>query len=114
MTFPRSRMSKAITDADFDSHVLKSDKPVLLDFWAPWCGPCKVMLPVMEELAKQYEGKVEIVKMNVDENTEVPGKFNVMSIPTFIIFNKGEAVKSFVGVRSKEDIQKDLDEVLAA
>ena len=107
-------MSKAITDADFDSQVLKADKPVLLDFWAPWCGPCKVMLPVIEELEAQYAGKVEIVKMNVDENMDVPSKFNVMSIPTFIIFKNGEAVKSFVGTRSKEDIMKDLDEVLAS
>lgn len=112
-TFPCPHMSKAINDADFDSQVLKADKPVLLDFWAPWCGPCKVMLPVMEELEAQYAGKVEIMKMNVDENMDVPSKFNVMSIPTFIIFKKGEAVKSFVGTRSKEDIVKDLDEVLS-
>src|SRR3989344_6755888 len=64
-------MSKAINDADFDSQVLKADKPVLLDFWAPWCGPCKVMLPIMEELETQYAGKVEIMKMNVDENMEI-------------------------------------------
>ena len=105
-------MTKAITDAEFDA-VTKSDKPVLIDFWAPWCGPCKIMGPVMDELAKEYEGKVDVVKMNVDENMEVPGKFNVMSIPTFVILKDGKAVKSFVGVRSKEDIKEDLDAVLA-
>ena len=104
-------MTKAITDAEFDA-VTKSDKPVLIDFWAPWCGPCKIMGPVMDELAKEYEGKVDVVKMNVDENLEVPGRFNVMSIPTFVIMKDGKPVKSFVGVRSKEDIRVDLDAVL--
>ncbi len=106
-------MPKAITDAEFDAEVLKAKVPVLVDFWAPWCGPCKVMLPVMEELAATYEGKVAIVKMNVDENPEIPGKFDVMSIPTFVLFKDGKAVKSFVGVRSKEDIGAEFDAVLA-
>jgi thioredoxin 1 len=104
-------MANAITDADFEKEVLKSDIPVLVDFWAPWCGPCKAMLPIIEELAGEYEGKVKIVKMNVDENSETPGKFDVMSIPTFIIFKGGEAVKNFVGAKSKEDFKKELDEV---
>jgi|TARA_B100002003_G_scaffold71026_1_gene66239 thioredoxin 1 len=104
-------MAQAITDADFEAEVLKADTPVLVDFWAPWCGPCKQMLPIVEELAGEYEGKVKIVKVNVDENTEAPGKFNVMSIPTFIIFKDGEPVTTFVGAKSKEDIVQELDAV---
>ncbi|HVW66919.1 MAG TPA: thioredoxin [Candidatus Peribacteraceae bacterium] len=104
-------MSHAVTDADFDKEVLQSNLPVLVDFWAPWCGPCKAMLPVMEELEKTYDGKVKLVKINVDENTDVPGKYNVMSIPTFIIFKDGKIASQFVGARSKADMQKELDAV---
>lgn len=104
-------MPQTITDADFDSEVLKSDVPVLVDFFANWCGPCKAMLPVIEELASEYEGKVKIVKINVDESTDVPSKFNVMSIPTFIMFKDGEAVETFVGMKSKEEMKKHLDDV---
>lgn len=104
-------MPHSVTDATFDAEVLKSKIPVLVDFWAPWCGPCKAMLPVIEELEKEYEGKVTIAKMNVDENMEVPGKYNVMSIPTFILFQGGKPVTSFVGARSKADMKKELDSV---
>ncbi len=107
-------MAKAITDAEFEKEVLKSEVPVMVDFWAPWCGPCKSMNPVVEELSGEYEGRVQIVKMNVDENSETPAKFNVMSIPTFIIFSKGEAVSTFVGARSKEDIKKEFDKALSS
>jgi len=106
---PLIRMAQAIADADFDAEVLKAEIPVLVDFWAPWCGPCKMMLPIIEELSEEYKGKVKIVKVNVDENTEAPGKFNVMSIPTFILFKGGEPVNSFVGAKSKEDVKKVLD-----
>ena len=106
-------MAHPVSDADFDKEVLQSSTPVLVDFWAPWCGPCKAMLPVIEELEKVYEGKVKIAKMNVDENTDVPGKFNVMSIPTFVIFKGGKMVSQFVGARSKGDMQKELDAVIA-
>lgn len=105
-------MAHDITDAEFDKEVLKSDIPVFVDFWAPWCGPCKAMLPIVEELTSEYEGKIKVVKINVDENIEVPGKFSVMSIPTFIIFKGGQAVKTFVGSKSKEDVKKELDAVL--
>jgi thioredoxin 1 len=104
-------MAKPITDAEFDAEVLKSDIPVLVDFWAPWCGPCKSMLPIIDELTAEYEGKVKIVKVNVDENTEVPGKYGVMSIPNFVIFKGGDPVTSFVGSKSKDDMKKELDAV---
>lgn len=104
-------MAKEVTDADFEVEVLKSDVPVLVDFWAPWCGPCKSMLPIIDELTTEYEGKAKIVKVNVDESAETAGKFSVMSIPTFIIFKGGEAVATFVGAKSKEDIMKELDAV---
>jgi thioredoxin 1 len=107
-------MSKAITDADFEKDVLQSATPVVVDFWAPWCGPCKAMLPIVEQLEGEMKDKVTFVKMNVDENTDVPGKFNVMSIPTFIIFKGGEAVKSFVGTKSKEEFRKEIEAAIAA
>ncbi len=105
-------MPADITDASFDQEVLQSSVPVLVDFWAPWCGPCKSMLPVVEKVAEKYEGKIKVVKINVDENSEVPGKFGVMSIPMFIIFNNGEAVSQFVGVRTEEYISEELEKVL--
>ncbi len=106
-------MATPLSDSDFADKVLKADKPVFVDFWAPWCGPCKAMLPIVEELTAKYDGKVDFYKMNVDENSDVPQQFNVMSIPTFIIFKGGEAKDTFIGVKSKEDISARLDAVLA-
>ena len=96
-----------VTDATFDEMVLKSDLPVLVDFWAPWCGPCRALAPVLEELAKDMEGQVRIVKVNVDENQAVPSKFAIRSIPTLILFNKGEVQEQITGGLPKAAL-KDL------
>lgn len=101
------------TDQNFDSEVLKSDLPVLVDFWAVWCGPCKIVDPVIEELAGEYEGKLKVGKLNVDENQETSGTYNVMSIPTIMLFKNGQPVKSVVGAQPKENFKKAIDEVLA-
>lgn len=106
-------MIQPVTDAEFAKEVLQSTVPVLVDFWAPWCGPCKAMLPIVEELSAEYDGRVKFVKINVDENGEVPGQFNVMSIPTFVIMKDGKPAGSFVGARSKQDMKTELDRVLA-
>jgi len=102
-----------LTDKNFEEEVLKAKTPVLVDFWAAWCQPCKVVSPIVDELAKDYKGKVKVGKLNVDENT-VAGNYNIMSIPTLLIFKDGKPVQSVVGARPKEDFKKVLDEVLAS
>ncbi|MEK7217990.1 MAG: thioredoxin [Patescibacteria group bacterium] len=106
-------MPHDITDAQFEGEVLKSPVPVLVDFWAPWCGPCKVMGPVIDELSAEYGPAVKFVKMNVDENGDVAGMFSVMSIPTFILFKGGQPQKAFIGARPKEDMKKEIDGAIA-
>ena len=101
-----------VTDESFQQDVLDSDKPVLLDFWAPWCGPCRMLGPIVEELAADYDGRAVIAKMNTDENGEAPRKFGIMGIPTLIIFRDGEEVERLVGVRPKQAIAEKLDAVL--
>lgn len=105
-------MELTLTDTNFEQEVLKSDIPVLVDFWAAWCGPCQMIGPVVEELAKDYDGKLKVGKMNVDENQTMPGKYNIMSIPSLLIFKGGEVVKTMIGVQSKENFKKQIDEII--
>lgn len=100
---------RQVTDADFDSTILKSDKPALVDFWAPWCGPCRIIGPIVEELAPSYEGRATIAKLNVDDNPMVAQKLGVTSIPTLMIFKGGKLVDRVVGAMPKGELQKFID-----
>ncbi|HJM74547.1 MAG TPA: thioredoxin [Dehalococcoidia bacterium] len=100
------------TDTTFQTDVLDNDTPVLVDFWAPWCGPCRMVAPIVEELAEEYEGKVKFVKLNTDDNPQVAGKYGIRSIPTLLVFKGGEPVSQIVGFRPKSDLAKRLDEAL--
>ena len=101
-----------VTDANFDTEVLKSNLPVLVDFWAAWCGPCRMQDPIIDEVAHELEGKVKIGKLNVDENPQSAQKFGVMSIPTLMIFKNGTVVKQFIGVQSKETLRGELNKLI--
>jgi thioredoxin 1 len=108
-------VSKALplTDADYSSEIEKSDLPVLVDFWASWCGPCRMMGPVIDTVADEYEGKVKVMKCNVDENPATPAKFGIRGIPTLILFNKGEVVNTLVGAAPKGEVDGLLKSVVA-
>lgn len=101
-----------VSDADFEAQVLKSDVPVLLDFWAPWCGPCRMVAPVLDELSTEYEGKVKIVKMNVDENMDTSAKYGVRSIPTLLLFKNGEVVAQQVGALPHSQMAEFINKAL--
>jgi len=102
-----------LTDANFAAEVLNAEGPVLVDFWAPWCGPCQQMGPVVEELAAAYAGKMKVGKLNVDDNQETAGKYQVLSIPTFLVFNGGEVVDKLVGGVAKDKLKELVDKNLA-
>ena len=101
-----------VNDENFDDEVLRSDIPVLVDFWAEWCGPCKVVGPTVEALASDYQGKVKVDKLNVDDNPEAAGRFGVRSIPTLIVFKDGEAQQAAVGVKPKGQLAELIEKVL--
>ncbi len=104
--------TKTVTDATFDTEVLGSDKTVIVDFWAEWCGPCKMVAPVLEEIASEHSDKVVVAKLNVDENPETARRYQIMSIPTMSVFSGGQVVKSIIGAKPKAALLRDLDGIL--
>ena len=107
-----SELIKHVSDASFDDDVLKSSTPVLVDCWAEWCGPCKAIAPILDDLSKHYDGKLRIAKLNVDENSAVPGKFGIRAIPTLLLFKDGQLAATKVGAVSKAQLTAFIDEKL--
>lgn len=105
-------MALELNEKNFDEEVLQSDIPVMVDFWAAWCGPCRMLAPVVEQLAEDFEGRVKVAKLNVDEAQSVAAKYRVASIPTIIFFKNGEIVNQLVGARPLEELQASLEELL--
>ena len=105
-----SALIKDTSDASFEADVLQSDKPVLLDFWAEWCGPCRSIAPALDELAAAYEGKLQIVKMNIDENTATPARFGIRGIPTLMVFKNGQLAATKVGAMTKAQMAALVDQ----
>lgn len=107
-------MDIVFTDQNFEQEALKSDKPVMVDFWAAWCAPCRIVSPVIEELAKKYEGKVKVGKLNVDDNPNTASRFGIMSIPTVLVLQNGQVKKTMVGARGREEYKKTIEEILGS
>ena len=107
-----SELIKHTTDATFEADVLKSGQPVLVDYWAEWCGPCKMIAPILDEVATSYAGKLQIAKMNVDENRDIPAKFGIRGIPTLMIFKDGQLAATKVGAMSKSQLTAFIDQQL--
>jgi len=101
-----------VTDQTFDTEIINSDIPAMVDFWAAWCGPCRMVGPVVEELAKQYEGKIKVAKMDVDQNRQTPARFGIRNIPTLILFKGGEVAQTIVGAHPKSHIEEELKKLL--
>ncbi len=106
-------MSKEVTDASFQSDVLEHDKPIMVDFWAEWCGPCRAVSPILDKIAEENSDKLDIVKLNVDDNPETAMKYGITSIPAMCVFQKGEMVKRVIGAKPKPALEADLAEFLA-
>ena len=101
-----------VTDQTFEEKVIQSEQPVLVDFWAPWCGPCRMVAPIVDQLADEYEGKLTVLKLNTDENPQVATTFGIRSIPTLLFFKDGEKVDQVIGYKAKKELQRRLDKVL--
>ena len=106
-------MVRDITDGDFEKEVLQSSEPVMIDLWAPWCGPCRIIAPIVDKLAETYDGKVKVLRLNIDENPETAVKYHVMSIPTLLFFKDGEAVDTVVGAVPERTITPKIETLLA-